>query len=105
MFNKNAHVILLIQNLRKKFEIKIYIKREKKIKKIIIATTNNIIDRIYETNIEATLSIRKNIIAIRRQFDLVIFWVKTKKIKRILKKNFEQKRYYRMQVYAKSISK
>jgi len=83
LLNKNARVILSIQSLREKFEIKIYIKREKKIKKIIVTTINNIIDRIRETNTKATLLIYKNIIAIRRQFDFVIFRIKIKESKKI----------------------
>ena len=85
--NKDANIILLIQSLRKEFEVRVYIKREKKIKKVISTITNNIIDKIRNANVEATLLIRKNIIAIKRQLDIVVFKVKTKKSKRILKKN------------------
>ena len=85
--NKNANTTLLVRNLREEFEVKIYIKREKKIKRIIIATTNNIINRARNIDVEATLSIRKNIIIVKRQFDIVMFRIKTKKSKRILKKN------------------
>ncbi len=88
LFNKDANTTLSIQNLRKEFEVRIYIKKEEKIKKIIIAIINNIINKVYKTNIEATLSIReKKIIVVERQFDIVIFKIKTKKSKRILKKN------------------
>jgi len=73
--------------------VKIYIKRVKKIKRVITIITNNIISRIRDTNIEATLSIHKNIIIVKRQFNIVIFEVKTKKSKKILKKNnFETKK-------------
>jgi len=85
--HKSARIILLIQSFREKFEIKIYIKREKKIKRIITTTTNNIINRIREINTKATLLIRKNIIAIKKQFDFIIFRVKTKENKKILKRN------------------
>ncbi len=87
LLNKSARITLLIESLRKKFKIKIYIKKEKKIKRIIATTTNNIINQIYKTNTKTTLSIYKNIRAIRRRFDLVIFRIKTKKNKRVLKKN------------------
>ena len=103
--NKIVDTILSIQSFREKFEVRIYIKREKKIKKIIIATTNNIIKKVHNIDVEATLLVRKNIIIVKKQFDIVIFRVKIKKSKRILKKTiFEQKRYYRTQVYAKSIT-
>ena len=88
LLNKSARVTLLVQSLREKFEIKIYIKKERKIKKIIATTTNNIINRACEANTKATLSIYKNIIAIKRQFNLVIFRIKTKESKKILKKNY-----------------
>ncbi len=58
--------MLLIQNLREKFKIKIYIRKEKEIKKIIAITTDNIINRIRKTNINTIFSIYKNIIAIRK---------------------------------------
>jgi len=47
--------MLLIQNLREKFKIKIYIRKEKEIKKIIAITTDNIINRIRKTNINTIL--------------------------------------------------
>ena len=85
--NKNVCVILLVQNFRKKFEIKIYIRKEYKIKKIITITTNNIVSRIRKINTRATLLIYKNIIAIKNQSNFVIFRIKTKESKRILKRN------------------
>ena len=87
LLNKSARITLLIESLRKKFKIKIYIKKEKKIKRIIATTTNNIINQIYKTNTKTTLSIYKNIRAIRRRFDLVIFRIKIKNNKKILNKN------------------
>ena len=54
---------------------------------MITTTTNNVINKARDTNVEAILSIRKNIIIVKRRFDIVIFRVKTKKSKRILKKN------------------
>ncbi len=86
LFNKNANITLLIRSFRKEFEVKVYIKKEKKIKKIIITTINNIINRICNANVEATLSIRKNIIIVKKQFNIVIFRVKTKKSKQLLNK-------------------
>ncbi len=87
LFNKNASIILSIQSLCEKFDVKVYIKREKKIKKVIIITTNNIINKIRNINVETTLLIRKNIIIVKKQFNIVIFKIKTKKDKKILKKN------------------
>ena len=86
-FNKDANTTLSIQSFRKEFEVKVYIKKEKKIKRIIIATINNIIKRVYNTNVEATLLVRKNIMIVKRRLDIVIFRIKTKKSKKILKKN------------------
>ncbi len=102
-FNKNANTTLSTQNFCEKFEIRIYIKKEEKIKRIITTTTNNIIDKARDTNVETIFSIRKNIIIVKRRFDIVIFRVKTKKSKKILKKTiFEQKKCCRTRVYAKS---
>jgi len=79
--------MLLIQSVRKKFKIKIFIKNKKKIKKIIITTTNNIISRARETNVKRTFLTRKNIIIIKRRLNFVIFKIRIKKSKKILKKN------------------
>ncbi len=84
--------MLLIQNLCEKFEVKVYIKKKKKIEKIIIATTNNIINKARDIDIKAILLICKNIIIIKKRFDIVIFRIKTKKSKRILKKQFLNKK-------------
>ena len=85
--NKNASIALLVRSLRKEFEVRVYIKKKEKIKRIIITTINNIISRIRDANVGATLLVRKNIIIVKRQFNIVIFKVKIKKSKRILKKN------------------
>jgi len=79
--------MLSIQSVRKKFKIKIFIKNKKKIKKIIITTTNNIISRARETNVKRTFLTRKNIIIIKRRLNFVIFKIRIKKSKKILKKN------------------
>jgi len=79
--------MLSIQSVRKKFKIKIFIKNKKKIKKIIITTTNNIISRARETNVKRTFLTRKNIIVIKRRLNFVIFKIRIKKSKKILKKN------------------
>ena len=85
--NENVRVTSSIRSLREKFEIKIYIKREEKIKRIMTTITNDMISRAREANARTTLSTRKNIIAIKRRSNIVIFRVKTKKNKRILKAN------------------
>jgi len=81
LFNKNANTTLLIQSFRKEFEIKVYIKINK-IKRVIITTINNIINKVRDANVEATLLIRKNIIIVKRQFNIVIFRIKIKKNKK-----------------------
>ncbi len=89
-FNKNTYRALLIQNLCKEFEVKVYIKKKEKIKRVIIATINNIINKIRNANIETTFFNTQNIIIIKKQFDIVIFKIKTKKNKRILKKKLNK---------------
>jgi len=86
-FNKSVDTTSSIRNVREEFKVRVYIKSEKEIKRIIIITTNDMIKRAREINIETTLFTRKNIIAIKRCLDLVTFKVRTKKSKKILKKN------------------
>ncbi len=76
-----------MQNHCKKFEIKIFIKKKEKIKKIMITTTKNIVRWVREINIDKMLSTRKNIKIMKRWSNLLIFWIKMKDSKKILKKN------------------
>jgi len=64
-----------------------FIKKEKEIKRIIIITTKNIINSAQKVDVDKTLLMRKNIEIIKRQLNLLIFRVKTKNSKKILKKN------------------
>jgi len=63
--NKDANAMLSIQSVREKFKIKVFIKSKEKIKRIIITTTNNIINRAREIDAKATLLARKNIIVFK----------------------------------------
>ncbi len=76
-----------VWNHCKKFEIKIFVKEKEKIKRIMMITTENIVRWAREINVDETLSTCKNIEIMKRWSDLLIFWVKTKDSKRILKKN------------------
>ncbi len=86
-FNKDANTTLLVRSFCKKFEIRVYLKKKEKIKKIITTTTNNIISKARNANVKAMFSIYKNIIIVKRQFDIVILKIKIEKSKKILKKN------------------
>ncbi len=87
------HLVLSIniassmQNHCKKFKIKIFVKEKKKIKRIMITTTENIVRWVKEIDVNETLLTRKNIKIMKRWSNLLIFWIKTKDSKRILKKN------------------
>ncbi len=85
--NKNVDTTLLTRNVREEFEIRVYIKNKEEIKRIITATTCNIIGQTQEIDTETILLAHKNIIAIKRRSGLVIFRVRTKKSKKTLKKN------------------
>ncbi len=76
-----------IQNHCKKFKIKIFIKEKEKIKRIMMITTENIVRWVREIEVDEMLSTRKNIKTMKKWSNLLIFWVKTKDSKRILKKN------------------
>jgi len=78
-----------MQSFCKKFEIKIFTKSEKKIKKIITTITKNIVNWAKKINVDKTLFTRKNIEIIKRRLKLLIFRIKIKNNKKILeKKNF-----------------
>jgi len=86
-FNLSVDIASSIRNFYKKFEIKIFIKSEKKIKRIIIITTKNIVNWARKIDVNKTLFARKNIEIIKRRLKLLIFRIKTKNNKKILKKN------------------
>ena len=83
----NADVTLSMWNHCKKFKIKIFIKEKEKIKRIIMITTENIVKWAKEIDVNEMLSTRKNLKTMKRWSNLLIFWVKMKDNKKILKKN------------------
>jgi len=91
----NVNIALLMQNFYKKFEVKIFIRSKEKIKRIITTTTKNIVNWTKKINVNETLLARKNIEIIKRRLRLLVFKIKIKNNKKILKKKtFELKRYY-----------
>ncbi len=87
------HLVLSIdiassmQNYCNKFEIKIFVKEKEKIKKIMMITTENIMKWVKEIDIDKMLLTRKNIEIMKKWSNLLIFWIKIKDSKKILKKN------------------
>jgi len=76
-----------MQSFCKKFEVKIFIRDKKNIKRIITTITKNTVDWAKKINVNKTLLVRKNIEIIKKRLELVVFRVKTKNNKKILKKN------------------
>ena len=85
--NINVNVASSIRHICEKFEIKNFIKEEKKIKKFMTTTTKNLINRTKKINNSKTFSKRKNIKIIKRRSRLIIFKINTKNNKKILKSN------------------
>ncbi len=83
----SVNVTSLVQNHCKKFKIKIFVKKKEKIKKIMMITTKNIMRWVREINVDEMLLTRKNIKIMKKWSNLLIFWIKIKDSKRILKKN------------------
>ncbi len=83
----NVNITSSVQNLCKKFKIKIFIKEKKKIKRIMMTTTENIVRWAREIDINKMLSTCKNIETMKKWSNLLIFWIKMKDSKKILKKN------------------
>ncbi len=75
------------RNTCEEFEIKVYIKEDEEAKRIMAATTKNIVERAREVDVDKTLSTRKDIEAIKRRPELIVFRVKTENSKKILKEN------------------
>ncbi len=86
-FVLSVNVTSLVQNHCKKFKIKIFVKKKEKIKKIMMITTKNIMRWVREINVDEMLLTRKNIKIMKKWSNLLIFWIKMKDSKRILKKN------------------
>ncbi len=85
MFNVN--ISLSVQNYCKKFEVKIFIKKKEEVKRIMTAIMNNIVKWVREINVNEMLLMCKNIKMMKRWLKLLIFQVKMKSSKKILKKN------------------
>ncbi len=83
----NVDISSSVRNYCKKFEVKIFIKEEEEVKRIMMITTKNIVRWTREIDVNETLSTRKNIETMKRWLKLLIFWIKTKNSKRTLKKN------------------
>ncbi len=83
----SVNVTSSVQNHCEKFKIKIFIKEQEKIKRIMMTTTENIVRWAREIDVDKMLLTRKNIKTMKRWSDLLIFWIKIKDSKRILKKN------------------
>ncbi len=62
----NVNIASSVQNHCKKFKIKIFVKEKKKIKRIMMITTENIVKWVRKIDIDKTLSTRKNIKTIKR---------------------------------------
>ncbi len=85
MFNVN--ILLSVQNYCKKFEVKIFIKKKEEVKRIMTAIIKNIVKWVREINVNEMLLMCKNIKMMKRWLKLLIFQVKMKSSKKILKKN------------------
>ncbi len=83
----SVNVASSVWNHCKKFKIKIFIKEKEKIKRIMMTTTENIVRWAREIDVDEMLSTCKNIKTMKKWLNLLIFQVKTKDSKRILKKN------------------
>jgi len=83
----NVDISSSVWNHCEKFEVKIFIKEEEEVKRIMTTTTKNIVRWAREIDVDETLSTRKNIETMKRWSRLLIFRVKTKSSKRTLKEN------------------
>ncbi len=83
----NVDISLSMQNHCEKFEVKIFIKKKEEIKRIMMITMKNIVRWVREIDVDETLLTCKNIKMMKRWLKLLIFWIKMKNSKKILKKN------------------
>jgi len=83
----NIDISLSVQNHCEKFEVKIFIKEEEEVKRIMMITTKNIVRWAKEIDVNKTLLTCKNIKMMKKWLRLLIFWIKMKSSKRTLKKN------------------
>ncbi len=83
----NVNISSLMQNHCKKFEVKIFIKEEEEVKRIMMTIMKNIVRWAKEIDINEILLMCKNIETMKKWLRLLIFWIKMKSSKRTLKKN------------------
>ena len=83
----SINMLSSVQNHCKKLEVKIFIKEKKKIKRIMMITMKNIVEWARKSNVDKMLLMHKDIKMMKRWSDLLIFWVKMKDSKKILKEN------------------
>ncbi len=84
----NVDISSSMQNYCEKFEVKIFIKEEEKVKRIMTTIMKNIVKWAREIDVDKTLSTRKNIKMMKKWSRLLIFWIKMKSSKKTLKKNY-----------------
>ncbi len=83
----NVDLSSSVQNYCEKFEVKIFIKEKEEIKKIMMITIKNIVRWVRKIDVDEMLLTCKNIEMMKRWLKLLIFQVKMKNSKKILKKN------------------
>jgi len=76
-----------VRNHCEEFEVKVFVKGEEKVKRIMAATTEDIVGWARGIDADETLPARKDIEAMKRRPGLLIFRVKTEGSKRILEEN------------------
>jgi len=76
-----------VRSFCEEFEVKVFIKGEEEVKRIMAATTEDIVGWARGIDADETLPARKDIEAIKRRPGLLIFRVKTEGSKKILEEN------------------
>ncbi len=83
----NAGISPPVRNHCEEFEVKVFIKGEEEVKRIMAATTEDIVGWARGIDVDETLPARKDIEAMKRRPGLLIFRVKTEGSKRTLEEN------------------
>ncbi len=86
-FMFNINILSSMQNHCEKFEVKIFIKEEEEVKRIMMIIMKNIVRWVKEIDIDEMLLMCKNIETMKKWSKLLIFWIKMKSSKKTLKKN------------------
>jgi hypothetical protein len=76
-----------VRNLCEEFEVKVFIKGEEEVERIMAATTEDIVRWARGIDVDDTLPARKDIEAMKRRPGLLVFQVKTEDSKKILEEN------------------